>query len=131
MSPIIHRDEVASASEAAGAVARIFTSREPSDDSLITVAEVSVPPGGATSAHQHKRTEEVYVVVRGVGSMRLDDDVRDVAPGDCVVIPRGVVHEIRNERDDELVFVAACAPAVDPTDFYDVDGRPIGLHLSA
>jgi succinate dehydrogenase/fumarate reductase-like Fe-S protein len=42
-----------------------------------------------------------------------------------------VVHEIRNERDEELVFVAACAPAVDPTDFYDVDGRPIGLQRPA
>lgn len=131
MSPIFHRDDAAPASEASGAAARIFTSLESAGTSLITVAEVVIPPGGATSAHKHLLTEEVYMVLGGVGAMRLDEDVRDVAAGDCVVIPRGVLHEIRNERDEELVFVAACAPAVDPADFYDADGRRLGLHLTS
>jgi mannose-6-phosphate isomerase-like protein (cupin superfamily) len=130
MSPILHRDDVAAAREATGAAARIFTALDPAAASLITVAEVTLPPGGGTNAHLHKLTEEVYYVLGGIGAMRLDDDVRDVGPGDCVVIPRGVLHEIRNERDEDVVFVAACAPAVDPADFYDADGAPIGLHLS-
>lgn len=130
-SRIRQRDDVSPVSEPTGAQARIYTSLDPADEAKLTVAEVWIDRGKATSAHLHKITEEIYVVVRGVGRLRLDDDVRDVHPGDCVVIKPGTVHEIGNEHDEPLVFIATCTPRVDRSDFYAPDGTPLNHELAS
>ncbi|MGW0633480.1 cupin domain-containing protein [Streptomyces sp. NPDC002758] len=94
------------------------------------MAEVSLARGDSTTAHLHKITEEIYVIMRGVGRMRLNDDAREVRPGDCVVIKPGTVHEISNEHDEPLVFVATCAPRADRADFYAPDGTPLNHELT-
>ena len=47
------------------------------------------PSAGATVAHYHRVTEELYFFTAGHGRMTLGDEERDVGPGDCVVIPPG------------------------------------------
>jgi mannose-6-phosphate isomerase-like protein (cupin superfamily) len=131
MSRIRERADVSPVSEPTGAQARIYTSLDPADEAKLTVAEVWIDRGKATSAHMHKITEEIYVVVRGTGRMRLNDEVREVRPGDCVVIKPGTVHEISNEYDEPLVFIATCSPRVDRGDFYAPDGSPLHHQLSA
>ncbi|MFF3874535.1 cupin domain-containing protein [Streptomyces sp. NPDC001978] len=130
MNRIRHRDDVPPITEPTGAQARIYTSLDPADEAKLTVAEVSIARGDSTTAHLHKITEEIYVIMRGVGRMRLNDDVREVRPGDCVVIKPGTVHEISNEHDEPLVFVATCAPRADRADFYAPDGTPLNHELT-
>lgn len=76
-----------------------------------SLAEASVPPGGATTEHFHRRTEELYLVTAGRGRLRIGDEERDVTAGDCAVIPPGARHKIWNTGDDVLRIVCACAPA--------------------
>ena len=66
---------------------------------------------GATTAHYHPRTEELYYVVAGRGRMRLAAEERDVGPGDCVVIPPGTEHKLTNTGDEDLRLLCCCAPA--------------------
>ena len=61
-----------------------------------SLAEATVPPHGATEAHLHRVTEELYFFTAGRGRMRLGDDEFDVAAGDCVVIPPGTEHALVN-----------------------------------
>jgi mannose-6-phosphate isomerase-like protein (cupin superfamily) len=56
--------------------------------------------------------------------MRLGDEERDVAAGDCVVIPPGSVHELRNTGDVPLVLLCCCAPAYSDADTVLVGDRP-------
>lgn len=76
-----------------------------------SLAEATVPVGGATVAHYHPVAEELYLIQRGTGRMRLADEERDVAPGDCIVIPPGVEHKLRNTGAEPLVLLCCCAPA--------------------
>lgn len=76
-----------------------------------SLAEASVPPGGATTEHYHRLTEELYLITAGRGRLRVGDEERDVATGDCAVIPPGARHKIWNTGDDVLRVVCACAPA--------------------
>jgi mannose-6-phosphate isomerase-like protein (cupin superfamily) len=75
-----------------------------------SLAEATVPPGGQTLAHDHRAVEELYLFVAGRGRLRLGDEQRDVAAGDCVVIPPGVVHKLWSSVEGELVLLCACAP---------------------
>ena len=76
-----------------------------------SLAEASVPPGGATTEHYHRSTEEIYFFTDGTGRMRLGDEEREVGPGDTVVIPPGVRHKVWATGDEPLRLLCCCAPA--------------------
>ncbi len=75
-----------------------------------SLAEATVPPGGATVAHLHRRSEEIYLFTGGTGRMQLGDEQRPVVAGDCVVIPPGVIHKLWADADEPLVLLCCCAP---------------------
>jgi mannose-6-phosphate isomerase-like protein (cupin superfamily) len=81
-----------------------------------SLAEASVPEGGATTEHLHRTTEEVYLFTHGRGRMRLGEEERDVAPGDTVVIAPGVAHKVWNTGTEPLRLLCACAPAYSDED---------------
>jgi mannose-6-phosphate isomerase-like protein (cupin superfamily) len=89
-----------------------------------SLAEATVPVGGATIAHFHREAEELYFFTAGRGRMRLGDSERDVAAGDCVVIPPGTVHQLRNTGEAPLVLLCCCAPAYSDADTVLVGGPP-------
>jgi mannose-6-phosphate isomerase-like protein (cupin superfamily) len=91
-----------------------------------SLAEATVPVGGQTTAHYHRQAEELYFFTSGSGRMTLGDEVRDVAAGDCVVIPPGQVHELVNTGDEPLVLLCCCAPAYSHEDTVLVDDQASG-----
>ena len=76
-----------------------------------SLAEATVAPGGETAEHYHRTSEEIYLFLSGMGTMRLDDEEAPVRAGDCVVIPPGAVHGLRNPGPEPLVLLCACSPA--------------------
>lgn len=76
-----------------------------------SLAEATVPPGRATTAHLHPVSEELYFFTAGTGRLRIGDEEREVRPGDCAVIPPGTPHKMWNTGDEPLVLLCCCAPA--------------------
>jgi mannose-6-phosphate isomerase-like protein (cupin superfamily) len=76
-----------------------------------SLAEAVVPAAGATIAHLHRRSEEIYLFTDGSGRMRLGEEERPVRAGDCVVIPPGIAHKLWADEQAPLVLVCCCAPA--------------------
>ena len=81
-----------------------------------SLAEATVPPGGATAEHYHRETEEIYYFTAGSGRMKLGDDVAGVRAGDCVVIPPGTPHKLWAEDAAPLVLLCCCAPPYSDAD---------------
>jgi mannose-6-phosphate isomerase-like protein (cupin superfamily) len=76
-----------------------------------SLAEASIPPGGATLLHLHYASEELYHIVSGRGRMRLGDEEFAITPGDTLLIPPGTAHCLRNTGDEALRLLCCCAPA--------------------
>jgi mannose-6-phosphate isomerase-like protein (cupin superfamily) len=76
-----------------------------------SLAEATVEPGGATTEHFHRISEEIYLFTQGMGRMRLGADEADVRAGDAVVIPPGARHKLFNTGTEPLVLLCCCAPA--------------------
>jgi mannose-6-phosphate isomerase-like protein (cupin superfamily) len=76
-----------------------------------SLAEATLPPGGATQRHHHRETEEIYYIVEGSGEMEINGERAHVTPGDAILIPPGAWHEIRADAGGELRFLCCCAPA--------------------
>jgi mannose-6-phosphate isomerase-like protein (cupin superfamily) len=81
-----------------------------------SLAEATVPAGGATTAHYHRRTEELYLITAGRGRLVLDGEERLLAVGDCALIPPGATHKIFNVGRGPLRILCACSPAYSDED---------------
>jgi mannose-6-phosphate isomerase-like protein (cupin superfamily) len=81
-----------------------------------SLAEATVGPGIRTAAHHHPKTEEIYYILSGVGTMHLQRESQIVRPGDAIAIPPGAVHWIENHGTEDLVFLCACAPGYEHDD---------------
>jgi mannose-6-phosphate isomerase-like protein (cupin superfamily) len=80
-----------------------------------------VPPGYRFPyGHTHKTQEEVYVVVRGSGRMRLDDEIVEVKEWDAVRVPPGTWRGYEAGPEGLEILVIA-APSVAQRE--DVDGE--------
>ncbi|MCA9105718.1 MAG: cupin domain-containing protein [Pirellulaceae bacterium] len=88
-----------------------------------SLAEARIPVGQATTAHHHRRTEEIYYVVEGSGLMEIDDQARAVRPGDAIAIPPGTTHRLTNTGDIVLRILCCCAPAYEHDDTF-LDEEP-------
>ena len=81
-----------------------------------SLAEARLPVGGATQEHFHPRTEEIYYITRGTGKMRIENETRDVKPGDAIAIPPGKKHKLWNTGSEGLRLLCCCAPAYEHSD---------------
>lgn len=81
-----------------------------------SLAEATIPPGGATAEHLHRATEELYLVTAGRGRLVIDGEERLIEPGDCALIPPGARHKLFNVGEEPLRIVCACAPAYSDED---------------
>lgn len=76
-----------------------------------SLAEAVVPPGTETLLHQHIKTEEIYHITEGTGSMRVGNKVFAVTAGDSIFIPPKIPHRIKNTGREPLRILCCCAPA--------------------
>ncbi len=65
----------------------------------------SAPPGASIGAHVHKGVEEVYLVIKGEGTVKVNDETAPLKKGDAVPIKVNDVHSFENTGTGDLEFV--------------------------
>ena len=86
----------------------------------VSLARARVAPGVTTRRHLLRGTVECYVIRAGEGRVEIGGEVRDVVPGDRVLIPADVAQRITNTGDTDLVFQCVCAPRFLPGNYVDL-----------
>jgi len=82
-----------------------------------------VPPGYRFPyGHTHVKQEEVYVVLRGSGRMKLDDEIVDVEQWDAVRVPPGMWRGYEAGPEGLEILVIG-APNLGEDTREDVDGE--------
>ncbi|TCP57416.1 cupin domain [Tamaricihabitans halophyticus] len=74
----------------------------------VAVQSWEIPPGGAEGMHAHDEDEpleELYLVVAGEATMRVAEQTYELGPGDSVLAPVGVDHDVRNTGSEPLKMV--------------------------
>lgn len=86
-----------------------------------SLAEAVLPAQTSTQRHHHKKSEEFYFILEGRGTMEINGNVRQVGPGDAVLIPPEAWHQITAES--ALRFLCCCAPPYSHEDtFFEENG---------
>ncbi len=78
----------------------------------MTVTWLEVPAGVSQRLHSHEEAEQVYVVVRGTGTLTAAGDTQTLGPGDLALIPPASDHVVANEGSEGLALVSVQSPAV-------------------
>ena len=60
---------------------------------------LEVPAGAEQTLRSHEEAEQVYVVVRGAGTMSVAGDTQEVGEGDLILVPPATDHSIANDGE--------------------------------
>jgi mannose-6-phosphate isomerase-like protein (cupin superfamily) len=84
----------------------------------MSVTWLEVPAGCEQTLRSHEEAEQVYVVVRGAGSMSVVGDTQQVSEGDLILVPPATEHSIANDGEGELACVSVQSPPVAVSELY-------------
>jgi len=97
---------------------RFLLEGERSDGSA-AIFEFDVPAGSAVPlAHSHDEYDETIYGLEGVLTWTIDGTPIEVAPGEVVYIPRGVVHRVDNEHETDAKALAFVTPGILGPDYF-------------
>jgi quercetin dioxygenase-like cupin family protein len=83
--------------------------------------ELTVPPGARVPpAHSHRDNEEIVYVLDGVLRYSVDDETRDLTPGQRMYTPRGSVHEFSNPHESPARALIILTPDIGARYFRDI-----------
>lgn len=84
----------------------------------ISVTWLEIPAGASQALRSEGEAEQVYVVVRGSGTMSVAGDTQQVGEGDLILVPPATDHSLANDADEPLTCVSAQSPPVASAELY-------------
>ena len=69
------------------------------------VKRITVVPGGRLSLQSHQHRAEHWVVVTGIATVTVGENVREVTMNEHVHIPLQAKHRLENYTDDPVVLI--------------------------
>jgi quercetin dioxygenase-like cupin family protein len=88
-------------------------------DETMTIYSTMLKPKSQVTAHVHSQGVELYHIVKGQGEIytgRLNDQEvswnlpKKVQEGDVFAIEAGIVHQLKNTGQEDLLLVFVCPP---------------------
>jgi mannose-6-phosphate isomerase-like protein (cupin superfamily) len=84
----------------------------------LSVTWLELPSGAEQTLRSHEESEQVYVVVRGAGTMSVAGDTQEVSEGDLILVPPATDHSVANTNDADLACVSVQSPPVAASELY-------------
>lgn len=75
------------------------------------LAEVLIPPAGGPPPHVHEREDETFYLLEGTITVQAGDQTLHASQGDCVHLPRQIVHSFRNTGNETARMLVTATPA--------------------
>lgn len=69
------------------------------------VKKIRVQPGGRLSLQYHQHRAEVWTIVRGTGTVTINEEIKTLKRGEVAIIPQGAHHRIENRGFNDLYFI--------------------------
>lgn len=73
--------------------------------SFTNFARLTLKPGGTNQVHVHEDAEQVYIVLRGEGTVQVGDEKAKVKAGDAIFLPAKIPHGFFNTGNKTAVLL--------------------------
>jgi mannose-6-phosphate isomerase-like protein (cupin superfamily) len=67
-----------------------------SEIKTMSLAEATVYPGDITEYHYHEKSDEIYFILQGTGTLEIEGEKKKVRENDCILISSKGKHRIKN-----------------------------------
>ncbi|MDQ3609971.1 MAG: cupin domain-containing protein, partial [Actinomycetota bacterium] len=67
-------------------------------------------PGEASTRHRHHEQVELYVLLEGLGRVRVDGDLLSLRPSDALAVEPPSVRQLFNDTTDDQLWLVVGAP---------------------
>lgn len=67
-------------------------------------------PGQASTRHRHRTQEELYLVLEGVGRMRVGEELLTLGPLSSVLVEPDTVRQVFNDTDIDALWLVVGTP---------------------
>jgi mannose-6-phosphate isomerase-like protein (cupin superfamily) len=84
----------------------------------LSVTWLELPSGAEQTLRSSEEAEQVYVVVRGAGTMSVVGETQQVVEGDLILVPPATDHSIANDGDADLACLSVQSPPVAASELY-------------
>ncbi len=84
----------------------------------LSVTWIVLPSGCEQRLRSQEEAEQVYVVVRGEGTMSVAGDTQAVSEGDLILVPPATEHAVRNENSEDFACLSIQSPPVAAEELY-------------
>jgi quercetin dioxygenase-like cupin family protein len=68
-------------------------------------------PGQSSTRHRHLAQHELYVVLEGIGRMRVQEELLTLAPLSAVLIEPETVRQVFNDTESDALWLVVGAPS--------------------
>lgn len=75
-------------------------------DQDLSVVVWNLEPGEGNPLHRHEGNAHTIVVLQGTGLYLREGEAIPIRANECILVPRGVAHGIRNTGTDRLSYLA-------------------------
>ena len=83
----------------------LFKKDELVDGRIQMINWAKLPVGKTFQAHFHEDMDEVFIILNGKTSIRINDEEDNLEKGDAVVIPMKHVHQMTNTCAEDVEYV--------------------------
>jgi len=84
----------------------------------LSVTWLVLPGGCEQQLRSQEEAEQVYVVVRGEGTMSVAGDTQAVTEGDLILVPPATEHAVRNDGGEDFACISIQSPPVAAEELY-------------
>lgn len=96
-----------------GVISRQLLNPDNSESTRVTITEVHLESGAVQPRHIHEHSEQIWYAIKGCGKLLLADNAEtDFSEGDVVRFADGDVHGLRNDSDNEFVYISVTSPPI-------------------
>jgi len=75
------------------------------DEQYTKVKKILISPGQSPSYQYHFKRSELWIIVKGIAEVKIDDNITSHIVGDIIKIPKEAKHQVTNIGETDLVFV--------------------------
>ncbi|MEJ2402714.1 MAG: cupin domain-containing protein [Candidatus Thiodiazotropha sp.] len=76
----------------------------------LSVIKERVPAGRFEVRHYHEKAEQFFYILSGTATLEVDGCENVVNAGEGLYIPAGVPHQLKNESQNEVIFIVTSTP---------------------
>jgi mannose-6-phosphate isomerase-like protein (cupin superfamily) len=75
------------------------------EEDYTKVKKIVIKSGESPSYQYHFKRSEIWIIVKGIAEVKIDDNISTHVIGDIITIPKQAKHQVKNIGETDLIFI--------------------------